>query len=101
MGPDCLREQKALCCVSNTATGSPAESPSFRAGSMSSRDRADHMQRRDVDFVGRRFEDGAFEQRRAVDRLERHEAPRRLIFAGCLHEDDAFIVLMNRRGVGR
>jgi hypothetical protein len=35
MGPDCLRKQKALRCVSSAATGTPAESPSFRAGSMS------------------------------------------------------------------
>jgi hypothetical protein len=35
MGPDCLRKQKALRCVSSAAAGTPAESPSFRAGSMS------------------------------------------------------------------
>ena len=35
MGPDCLRKQKALRCVSSAAVGSPAESPSFRAGRMS------------------------------------------------------------------
>jgi hypothetical protein len=32
MGPDCLRKQKALRCVSSTAAGTPAESPSFRQG---------------------------------------------------------------------
>jgi len=35
MGPDCLRKQKAQCRVSGAATGSPAESPSFRARSIS------------------------------------------------------------------
>jgi hypothetical protein len=36
MGPDCLRKQKAPCCVSSTAAGTPVESPSFRSESISS-----------------------------------------------------------------
>jgi hypothetical protein len=32
MGPDRLRKQKALLCVSGAAVGSPAESPSLRGG---------------------------------------------------------------------